>query len=443
MSPRIKFYIKQIPKYQIDTISENKDIEWALCELLQISSRILTGHAAINHLQWILGSVSLDDAAVIKKVLSKDMKIGMGTTQVSKIWKGLIEKTPYQGAKSFSVKLVNKILKGKAVSQQKLDGRYCNSILDNGLELVSRTGEPTVLTGAKFLDELTTLGDQIVFNGELTILGMNSKYDGTTARSRANGIVASLIDISAKREKRGEVETAKKILKFESKHAIDYELGAVTFQEALDSIVFTVWDVLTVDEYYDNKSTVPYEDRFEKLKNILLEHHPNNVQLVESRVVKTFEEVMNHFKEMMDRGLEGTILKSLEAGWKNTKPSYQCKIKIELDVDLVVTGFNYGTVGTKNENVISSFIAESSCGGLITRPQGLDEDTMQYITDNQEDILGSIIKVKCNGVTKARDGKNYALMYPTFLFIRDDKKEADSLDEILDIERAAIEVGSR
>ena len=51
-----------------------------------------------------------------------------------------------------------------------------------------------------------------------------------------------------------------------------------------------------------------------------------------------------------------------------------------------IIGFNYGTSGTKNENVISSLTVKSSCGNVITRPGGISESDMDYITSNQDKL---------------------------------------------------------
>jgi hypothetical protein len=47
--------------------------------------------------------------------------------------------------------------------------------------------------------------------------------------------------------------------------------------------------------------------------------------------------------------------------------------------------------------------------------------------------MGKIVKVKCNGLSKDKDG-NYSLLYPAFMEIRDDKTEADSLETIKNVE---------
>ena len=80
-----------------------------------------------------------------------------------------------------------------------MDGRYCNAIIRAGeVELESRQGEPTIVTGAKFVEELTQL-DDCVLNGELTMDGI--------PRYESNGIIASIIDICGKKESRTDKET--------------------------------------------------------------------------------------------------------------------------------------------------------------------------------------------------------------------------------------------
>ena len=108
-------------------------------------------------------------------------------------------------------------------------------------------------------------------------------------------------------------------------------------------------------------------------------------------------------------------------------------MKLEMDVDLVIVGFNYGTKGTKNESVISSLSCESSDGLLKTRPQGIKEEMMQYITENQDSLMGKIVQVKCNGLSNDKDG-NYSLLYPAFMMVRDDKNTCDNLEGIKSIE---------
>ena len=425
-SKRVKFFIKRVPDYpKVETEEGLIGLNHALDQLSQITERKVTGGDAIALLETLLSSLTLDNAYILERIIEKDCKIGMGTTFMNKVFKNLIEETPYMGAVSFDEKKARKLFdKGaKAYSQVKMDGRYCNETIHNGeVYLESRQGEPTIVTGAAFLKELALLND-VVLNGELTMDGV--------PRYESNGIIASIIDILGKRDSRTADENAKKVSVFEDKHG--------KLEDALAKIRYTVWDMITLDEYNAASSKTPYNIRLENLEGVLFgnEHVSNMVSIIENREVNTFEEAMEHFKEMLGRGEEGTILKAQTGEWKDGKPTWQIKLKLELTLDLVITGFNYGTKGTKNENVVSSLNAETSCGKLKTRPQGLKEDLMKEITENQDKLLGTIIEVKCSGLSFDNTGA-YSLLYPAFKHFRDDKGVANSLEECIDIQNAAL-----
>lgn len=432
-SKRVKFYLKQLPEYAFDGDS-TFTLDEALNEIQKIADREYTGHTAINFLKQILSCLTPDDAYIIERIIEKDCKIGMGTTFMNKVFKDLIEDTPYMGAISFDEKKARLIFdKGKkGLSQIKMDGRYCNAIIRNGeVELESRSGETTHVTGAAFLSELALM-DNVVLNGELTMDGV--------PRYESNGMIASIIDICGKKSERTDKENTKKLEAFQKKHG--------SFEKALASIRYTVWDCISIDEYFAKKSKTPYKTRLKNLEGILYgnESPTNMVSLIESRVVNSYKEAMDHFQEVIATEidgvpLEGTILKAEDGEWKDGKPTWQIKMKLEMDVDLIIVGFNYGTKGTKNEHVISSLNCESSDGLLKTRPQGIKEDMMVYITENQDKLLGKIVQVKCNGVSHDKD-ENYSLMYPAFIEFRDDKNTCDSLEGIKEIENMAKSLAS-
>jgi len=428
-SKRVKFYIKQIPEYKTDS-NHTWSLEEALKKLDKLSNREVTGHEAIAHLKDILSSVSKDDAYVIERIIDKDLKIGMGTSNINKVFSSLIEKTPYMGAKPYDQKLVEKILvKGKAKSQLKMDGRYQNAIIRDGeVILETRAGEETVLTGAKFLKELSTLTDEKVLNGELTITGV-------AVRSIANGIISSLDDILSKKEERTTTETDKKISEFFKKHAEDLGGSHVTMQDVLDRITYTCWDIITVDEYYAKESNTPYDERFDTLEKILKTKKPSQIHLVESVDVTTMEEVMKHFHEVLKKGLEGTILKEAKGVWKNGKPNSQVKFKLEINLDLKIVGFQYGEKGSKNEHVISTLLLESSCGKLKTNPSGMNEKMMADVTARQKELLGTVVEIRCCGLSQSKG--EWSTAHPSVEELRTDKKTFDSLDSAIDIENAA------
>jgi len=271
-SPRVKFYIKQIPEY---TPNGGHTLDMAILGLDGLSSRKVTGSEATGYLKSILTSLNEHDAYVIERIIDKDLKIGMDSG-INKVIPNLIEETPYQGAKSFSEKgAISLFGKGKVVmSQVKADGTYRNAIIRSSeVELISRQGEVSYLEGAKFLKELSTL-DDCVLNGELTIDGVK--------RTIANGMVNSIMDINEKASERGPEETQKKIDAFEEKHG--------SYTDALNAMRFTVWDKISVEEYFEAKSDTQYITRFKALEDALSSHKLENVSVVETRYITTYAE---------------------------------------------------------------------------------------------------------------------------------------------------------
>jgi len=425
-SKRVKFYIKQIPEYTsvYGVLGREflNSLETALEGLYLLTSRQVTGHTAIEHLRDILTHLYPDDAYIIERVIEKDCKIGMGTRNINKVFPNLIEKTGYMGCKPYSRDLITKLLaQGTCYSQEKMDGRFINCVIKDGKVMnESRQGEPTILDNPLFEEDLAKLGD-CVLNGELIMKGIE--------RYESNGIISSLITIANKKAE-GK-DPSKDIAKLEKKH--------LPHQDALDAIRVVAWDILTLEEYHTRKCTRPYSERFVNLIEVLMElensgEGNNTIWIVPTRKVNTLEEVMEHFVEVLKQNGEGTVVKSMDGVWVDKKPNYQVKVKKEIDLDLKIVGFNYGT--GKNVNVISSIDVESSDGLLKTSPTGMSEAIMDQVTENQENLLNTVLEVKCSGVSQDDKG-NYSVLHPVFKKLRDDKEVANTLEECIEIDKSA------
>lgn len=407
-SPRIKFYIKQIP----ETIgSGGLTLEEGLEALTPIYDRYYTGGDAITWLLNTLEDSTPENQDLLRRIVLKDLRMNCGTKIMNKVWPSLIETTPYQGCRPFSRNLVDKLLSEESAvySQLKMDGCYSNAIIFNGaVSFVSRQGEEQFIE-VPGLEKLPNG----VLNGELTL-------EGIPNRAQANGIIRSIIDIEGKREERGEVETAKKEKAFIKKNGI-------TLEEAKTKVTYTAWDYLSLDEYYSKYSERPYFERLSTLSTL-------GVNIVPTKVLRSFKEVMEHYQEVVLEGLEGIVVKSMKAPWKDGKHPSNIKIKEEINLDLKIVGFNFGT--GKNSNVYSSIDVESSDGLLKTTAAGLKESDMKFVTENSEELLGKILEIKCNGLSQDRED-NYSVLSPIFIEVRNDKTVANSLDECKEIQESA------
>jgi hypothetical protein len=419
-SPRVKFYIKAIPEYQI-----NEGGQVGLWDVLEdlgpLINRTKTGNDAIDYLTLLFGVLSGDDQYVLERIIDKNLKIGMDSG-INKVIPNLIEETGYMGCVPFNEKRAKSFFdNGKTVlSEIKADGRYVNIVITSGeVEFTSRQGEPSFLGECELVNELSRLTD-CVLNGELVMRGYS--------RLISNGIIASIIDYKVKFETRTDVENNKKYNTFIKERGMSIE-------DALSLVQIKVWDIISIDDFYELKSSIKRIDRLNQLKDVIKDS--DNIVIVEHKMVNSFKEAMEHFAEALENGEEGTVLKTLDGCWKNGKQTYQLKLKVEIDLDLKIVGFNYGTKGTKNENVISSITCESSCGKLTARAQGLKEDMMVFVTENQDKLLGTILEIKCNGLSSNSNGGN-SVFYPTVKEFRTDKTEANSFDECLTIQNGVL-----
>lgn len=426
LSPRVKYYIKRIPE-----VIEHNPIftSWEeVKEQLQVlSRREKTGNEALQHLESLLTGLSPDDAEVVRLIIGKDLKIGMGATSINKVCPGLIEETPYMGAVSYKKEKVEKLFKKytKLAIQTKMDGRYCNAILsESGVYLESRSGEETFLYNSLFATFLKTLAEKGyhgVLTGELTIPGID--------RYQSNGIITSLVILHKKQANSQTMD--KEIAKFEEEYKC-------TVAEMMDKVTYTIWDCVSLEGYSEGLDEAPYADRLSKARTLVNQFDSPRLALIETKLVYSIEDAMTHFKELLQKGEEGAILKATQEKWKDGKPAWQVKLKLEVSFDLKVTGFQKGTPGTKNEGKYSVILLESLDGKLKSRAGGLKEIEVDYITNNAEDLIGTVAEIRSCGITKIEGAEHHALLHPSFVTFRDDKAVADTLEQCLSIEEMAL-----
>jgi len=422
--PTLQFYIRKIPKH-VPSEKSCIEINEALDEMLKLSKRIVTGNAATEHLRYLLQRLDNKDGSVIQRVIGKDLKCGFSVATANKAFgKGFIKETPYMGAISYDKKKVSKLFETGAeiTSDVKMDGRYTNvKITDSDIFMESRNGKETFFGGAfdSLIEIRQLFGFDVVLNGELVILGVD--------RYTSNGIISSIVSIGNKQNSGANI--TKELVKFEKENG-------KTYQEYIKDITIVVWDYIPLDDYEGSATfSKKHKERVELLTKYVEMLKNKQIKMVKTKIVKSSTEAMSHYIECVKAGEEGTILKSHDGTWKDGKPNWQIKFKPEDFHDLKIVGFNFGTPGTKNENVISSLNVETECGKLKTSPGGMSEKMMKYITENMDSLLGTIVEVKCSGLSKDREG-NYALLHPVFKKLRDDKNIAADLAKVIEVNNA-------
>lgn len=392
LDPFTQFYIRKIPNYIPGPASINRStmmLEGALDNLEQISKRVVTGNAAINHLKIILESVTADDAKVIERIIEKDLRCGVSDATVNKIWPGLIPTYPVMLASGFDEKIMNKMTY-PAYVQLKLDGMRFNAIVDNGkVEFRSRNGKQIDLLGhleQEFLTLANYFPHSVVFDGELVVMDVL----GVMNRQKGNGILNKAVK------------------------------GTISDREA--SLVHaTIWDVVPFVDFQKGFSATSYEQRFGMLQTLALKM-PNRISLIANIPVANEDEAHKLFQEYFQSGEEGIILKDITAPWEDKRVKHQVKFKGELECDLLCMDWQEGT--GKNVGKLGALVLISA-DGIIKVNVGsgfTDEQRDKYTKENTK---GKVVAVKYNARIQDKKTGQTSLFLPVFLELREDKTDAD------------------
>ena len=393
LDPFTQFYQRKIPAYEfVGEDSEHQtSLEMAMQNLYYLSSREVTGNAAIAHLGAILSGLEPDDAKVIERIIAKDLKCGVDVSTANKVWSGLIPEYPCMLCSPFEQKLVDKI-NFPAYAQMKMDGMRFNAIVRDGkVEFRSRNGKQIHLLG-NLEKEFTALAGNIdcVFDGELLVM-----LDGDhqfADRQTGNGIL----------------NKANK--------------GTISAEEA-SMVHATVWDLIPYVAFVDGYCLTPYSKRFSTLQAIVDKQKSagKKIWTVTSTIVQTLEEAQEIFQGYLADGYEGIILKDGAGEWEDKRSKTQIKFKGELECDLKIVAVEEGK--GKAVGMLGAIICESA-DGIVKVNVGSGFNDAQRKQYWKENLVDKIVAVKYNARIKNKNGEE-SLFLPVFIELRDDKDVAD------------------
>ena len=401
LDPFTQFYQRKIPEYEfVGADSEHQtSLEMAIGNLYYLSSREVTGNAAIAHLRAILSGLEPDDAKVIERIIDKSLDCGVQVSTANDVWPGLIKEYPCMLCSPFEQKLVDKI-KFPAYAQMKMDGMRFNAIVREGkVEFRSRNGKQILLLGHLEKEFAALAGDvDCVFDGELMVM---FKEDYQFAdRQTGNGIL--------NKANKGTIS--------------DWEASLVHA---------SLWDVIPYLYFTDGNCPVPYSKRFSSLTDLVNSQTTTittgkRIHLVASEIVETYEKAQEIFNEYLTLGYEGIILKDGSGEWEDKRAKHQIKFKGELECDLKIVAVEEGT--GKYAGLLGAIVCESADGVVkVNVGSGFNDAHRKNL--KEKDLVGKIVAVKYNARIKNKQGEE-SLFLPIFVEVRDDKDEADSSKDI-------------
>ena len=375
----------------------NVNLEDALDVLEQFFvTREWTGNKANQALTNLLSKLNKDDAEILEKIINRDLRINMGRSNINKVFKNLIVKPPYMRCGLYSNKTAKKIDFNKgAFIQLKADGRFCAVTVDgDNVTFSSRSGETQDFPILK--EKFKQLKDG-VYIGEMLVNGISN-------RSKSNGLINS-------------------------------------DNPPHNEIIIELWDYITLDEYSrpkDKKNKTSYKERFKQLIKIISALPGTHIKLIPTTEVFSVQEALQKVQEWMAQGFEGGILKDKSNIFIDHTSPTQLKLKLEIDADVRITGFIEGKKGTKREKTFGAITFETDDGKIKGSCSGFTDKQLEDFNSKRDELIGKIITVEFNDITKGRDNNYYALSHPRFIEIRDDKSETDTLERVQKSKEMAI-----
>lgn len=377
------------------------DLTWALEQIdAGLVSREITGNAALQLVHDILWNLSDENRDVVIKIINRDLRINMGRTNINKVFKNLITKPVYMRCGLLNEKSLKNI-SFPAYVQLKADGTYREFTVEDGkVTAQSRSGEEYEYP---LHFEMMKTFDNGVYVGELTVRAEDRRI---LDRQTGNGLINS----------------------DDPPH---------------DRIVFDVWDYITLEEYSDAankiKGKTPYVDRWSKVVEILVlnldDKQLQSIKPIKSRHVEDLQEAFEYCSKWMTEGLEGAILKDWKGIFEDSTSKHQLKMKLEMDIDVRITGFTEGR--NKRAATFGAITFETDDGKIKGQTSGFTDEQLENFNSRRNELIGMVMTVTCNDLVKGRDNDYYALSHPRFSELRTDKTETDTLKRALEIKQMA------
>lgn len=361
--PQIRFNIKPFSpsKNKHLILQSSSRLYDSLFELLNdLHNRVITGdEARSSYLSFINNeTTSQFEIELLNNILDKDLKAGISTSTINKVFKKLIPDVPYMrcsllnSIKNFNIWQASD--NEKLISQEKLDGMFVNINVyqDKTIDMFSRSGNSFNVDIEAFKDLNSiisqTFEPEHQYHGELLMLNGQGEI---LPREISNGLFNSLL----KKED-------------------------VNFDNNQFAAIVCLWDkipfaLLNEEKPEKSKLNQVYHKRFKSLQSdiatanqFILENKLENadkfniIRQVETRYYDNLIDAEEHFKQMLSEGKEGTIVKLPQMLWKDGTSKDQIKLKNRFEIELKIKEFNQGT--GKNEKLFGSIRCESSDGLL-------------------------------------------------------------------------------
>lgn len=394
---------------KVTLLDEDGDGELSFGDFMKFAERLrnreLTGNAAISSMHL---AADRSDSRIwngfYRRILLKNFKAGFGSTIINKVLRAI--DTPE--------------------SLEYVIPEFTCQLAKSG------TDHPKKMTGQKFLD--------VKLNGArlLTLVDIERKVVSQFSRNgNPIGNYPHLIE---------QFERLIRHLPFSV--VFDGEVTARTFQELMGQLnrksdvdtghhKLQLFDVVPLEDFKNGKCAITQRARHKTLCDLMPIFQQENM---ESIVVLPKIEVnlstpegkasMEAFKQEVleaarlaadENIIEGFMIKDPDAPYECRKGTNWLKWKPTLSSDLTIVGFEEGTPESKYVGMLGAIICEGTEDGKFIRVRvgsGFSDEDRQVWWNEQDRLLGQIVEIEHDEVTKAENSDSYSLRFPRYYRLR-------------------------
>ena len=385
LDPLVTFGVKQVPESEKNGNGLNwEDFKNSANLLIERES---TGHAA-RDLIINLMNLSKEDQwnNWYRRILIKDLRCGVSEKTVNNVAKKMNLKfrvpvfscmLAHDGAKH------PKKIKGDCLVEYKYDGvRVVAIVKKNKATLYSRNGK--IFNNFALIENALSKPEynNIVFDGEVMSDDFQALMKQVYRKSGAN----------------------------------------------TEDAYLALFDMLPLKEFNEGRSKLNSLERKQEL-NKLSKTFGSEIKLVDYEIINfDNEQGQEKFSEMnkeaLEKGFEGLMIKPNNNYYECKRSHAWLKIKPFIEVTLKVIDIQEGT--GKHEGKLGAFSVEGEDDGKffsLSVGSGLTDEQRDMYWADKDKLIGRLIEVRADAITKSIEGEHFSLRFPRFKSFRGFEKD--------------------
>ena len=192
-----------------------------------------------------------------------------------------------------------------------------------------------------------------------------------------------------------------------------------------DATLF-LFDILPFDSFKSGIEKKTYSDRIKLLESWFKGNVKNSktIKLVDKKFINLDnEEGQQIFKEFNNQaiieGYEGIMIKDPGSFYECKRSTTWLKLKPVIEISLTVTSYEEGS--GRNIGKLGAIIAEGEDNGKsfkLNIGSGFTDEQRENFWKMKEKLVGRIIEIRADSISKSQDGNYWSLRFPRFKCFR-------------------------